>query len=372
MRTTTSQTGPAPVGPRHNLRVLLVLIAAVALFISSCASSDSDSTDAGSDSADNAEEASGDTEEAGETSEEAGADDSDDAESTEDATEETTTTVAVEDPEVDPLDAAEVMVLDQGMEPRAELRLQIEPGQSEIMVVTQEQEISQTIGGQSGPDIGAIGMVIEQQLTSSDAGADLLTFTSLVTSATVAEDTNPLIAAELQTALDGMVGVTTRSVVDTRGRVLKTELDGLQSIDPVIADTMEQLTTNSQFAHPLPEEPVGAGAKWQVTQVLDLNGLEVEQVTSYEILAMEGSVVELALASEQFVAEGSELVADGTTATVLLWEGITSGSITYDLTSMVPTSTAQLFANQELEFGPGAEKTVLEQSIQTTLTVSQG
>ena len=312
-------------------------------------------------------------EDGGETTDEAddAADAGDDGD-TQDAAEETTTTVAVEDPDVDPLDAAEVTVLDQGMEPRVELRLQIEPGQSEVMVVTQEQEISQTIGGQTGPDIGAIGMVIEQQLTSSDAGADLLTFTSLVTSATVAEDTNPLIAAELQTALDGMVGVTTRSVVDTRGRVLKTELDGLQSIDPVIADTMEQLTTNSQFAHPLPEEPVGVGAQWQVTQLLELNGLEVEQVTSYEILAMDGSVVELALASEQFVAEGSELVAEGATATVLLWEGISSASISYDLTSMVPSSMAQLFANQELEFGPGAEKTVLEQSIQTTVNISQG
>ncbi len=350
----------------------MAVFAALALLAAGCASGDDDSTTAGDDttvSTEASDAAAGDDGADGDPGDEA---DGDDAESDEEPAEESSTTVATEERPADFADAAVVTVLDQGDEPRVELRLQIQPGQAEVMVIDQVQEITQTIGGQTAPSVGPIGMVIEQQLTASPAGEGLLTYTSLVTSATLSDDVNPLIASELQAALDDMSGISTQSVVDDRGRVLSSEVDGLGGIDPVVANTMEQLSSNSQFAHPLPEEPVGVGAQWEVTQVLELNGLDVEQVTAYEVLSIDGTVVELALASEQIVQPGDELVAEGITATVVSWEGISSASITYDLTSMVPTSNAQLVANQELEFGPGAESTVLEQSIETTIAISAG
>lgn len=362
-------TTPSSQTPTVRLaRLFLAAVASLALVAAGCGSDDGEATDAG-DATETAETESSDTSDEAESSDDASTETS---ESDDEPADESSTTVSTEAPAVDFADAATVTVLDQGAEPRTELRLQIEPGQAEVMVIDQVQEISQEIGGQQAPSIGAIGMTIEQQLTASPAGDGLLTYTSLVTSATVADDTNPLIAGELQTALDGMTGISTSAVVDDRGRVLNSEVDGLEAIDPTVANTMEQLTNNSQFAHPLPEEPVGVGAMWEVTQVLELNGLEVEQVTSYELLSIDGTVVELALGSNQVVEAGDQLEAEGVTATVVSWEGISSGSITYDLTSMVPTSTVQLVANQSLEFGPGAESTVLDQSIETTISVSRG
>ncbi|MDH3681621.1 MAG: hypothetical protein OEV40_16925, partial [Acidimicrobiia bacterium] len=141
-------------------------------------------------------------------------------------------------------------------------------------------------------------------------------------------------------------------------------------LDPTLASTMEQMITNSQFAHPLPEEAVGVGARWEIIQLLPVNGLDVEQITSYEVVAIDGSVVELAATTEQIVPVGSEMVAGGASATVVAWESISSGSIRLDLTSMVPASSSQLFASQEFEFGPGAEKTVLKQTIETQVEIS--
>ena len=60
------------------------------------------------------------------------------------------------------------------------------------------------------------------------------------------------------------------------------------------------------------------------------------------------------------------------TATVVSWDSITSGSITFDLTSMVPETSSQLLATQEFEFGPGAEKTVLKQTIETQIEITAG
>lgn len=376
----TTEQGPTHHGSSPGyLRLLLAALAAVTLLTAGCASSDT-STDAAGEATGEATDSSesdggesdgqsGDngTGDGGDASGDAATDaaDADNADA-----EDTTATTTMTDDAL--AEAAEVTVLDPGSEPRIELRLQIEPGQSETMVITQVQEIKQVIGGQAGPDLGAIGMVIEQDMMSSTAGGDLLTITSLIKSATVEEETNPLVATQLQTALDGLVGATSQSTVDTRGRVLATELGGLDTLDPTTSATMEELLSSSQFAHPLPGEPVGVGATWQIVQMLPAGGLEVEQITTYEILAIDGSVVELALSTEQLVDEGQKLEAGGSSATVLQWEGISSGSITYDLTSMVPASTAQLIANQELEFGPGAEKTVLEQSIQTSVVVTAG
>ena len=368
MTTTSIRTSRQRRAPLAHLRLLVAALAALALLASGCADDDA-TTDAGNAAESGATASDSDAADGG--SDDAADEDpaADDAASEE---EETTTTAVADEPAMDLTDAAVVTVTEQGAEPRVELRLQLEPGQTETMIMNQVQELSQSIGGQAGPDVGAIGMIIEQELTSAAAGDGLIEISSIVTSVAVDENTDPLIAGELQTALDDMTGITTNSIVDDRGRVLGTEIDGLDAIDPTIADTMDQLTSNSQFAHPLPEEAVGVGAKWEVSQILQLNGLDVEQITTYEVLSIDGSVVELALASEQLVEPGDELVANGASATVVLWEGVSSASVTYDLTSMVPTSEAQVFANQEFEFGPGAEKTLLEQSIQTTLTVSRG
>ena len=330
-------------------------------------STDAESTSEADDDTNDDAGASGDTN-GGDTDDEASVTSTSQPES--DAS--TTTELQAGDANVDLSDAAEVVVNDPGAEPRVLLRTQVAPGQREVMVMVQTQEIQQEIGGEAVPSAGAIPMIIEMALEAESSGGSLLTYNSIITDVSLDDSLDPEIAAQVQPNLDAMVGMTTTAILDDRGRVLTSEIGGTDGLDPTLVATVEQMTSNSQFAHPLPEEPVGVGATWQIAQNLQVSGLDVVQLTDYEVLSIDGTVVELGLATEQFVPVGSEMVAGGATATVLAWESINSGSIIFDLTSMVPASTSQGLAVQEFEFGPGTEKTVLKQTIETKIEVSPG
>ena len=41
-----------------------------------------------------------------------------------------------------------------------------------------------------------------------------------------------------------------------------------------------------QMATPLPEEPVGVGGKWSVTQSLELNGMKLQQTATYTVIEL--------------------------------------------------------------------------------------
>lgn len=356
---------------------LLAMLATAALLAASCGSTgDADDQTLSGDSAESTDTES--TSEADDdTNGDAGAGDAgtsttgtSEPEPEDDAS--TTTELLAGDANVDLSDAAEVIVNDPGAEPRVLLRTQVAPGQREVMVMVQTQEIQQEIGGEAVPSAGAIPMIIEMDLEAESSGGSLLTYNSIITDVSLDDSLDPQIAAQVQPNLDAMVGMTTTAILDDRGRVLTSEIGGTDGLDPTLVATVEQMTSNSQFAHPLPDEPVGVGATWQIAQNLQVSGLDVVQLTDYEVLSIDGTVVELGLATEQFVPVGSEMVAGGATATVLAWESINSGSIIFDLTSMVPASTSQGLAVQEFEFGPGTEKTVLKQTIETKIEVSPG
>ena len=349
------------------LRFVVALLAA-ALLAAACGSSD-DSVDQTLSDADATETGDADAADA------EGSDEPEEATTTttEAADDETTSTELVAgEANVDLSDAAEVTVSDAGAEPRVVLRTQVEPGARQVMVMSQTQEIQQEIGGEAVPSAGAIPMIIEMDLEAESSGGSLLTYNSIITDVSLGDSVDPQIALQIQPNLDAMVGMTTTAILDDRGRVLTSEIGGTEGLDPTVVSTVEQMTSNSQFAHPLPEEAVGVGAKWEIAQNLQVSGLSVVQVTNYEVLAIDGTVVELGLATEQFVPVGSEMVAGGATATILAWESINSGSVTFDLTSMVPTGRSQGLAVQEFEFGPGAEKTVLKQTIETEIEITPG
>jgi hypothetical protein len=50
---------------------------------------------------------------------------------------------------------------------------------------------------------------------------------------------------------------------------------------------------------PLPEEPVGKGAKWRATQVVEHRGARIQQKSTYELLSVKGSRVRASVTFEQ-------------------------------------------------------------------------
>jgi len=91
---------------------------------------------------------------------------------------------------------------------------------------------------------------------------------------------------------------------------------------------------------PLPEDPVGIGARWEVRRVVDHQTHEVDQVVTYELLDLVGTRGELRITVEQS-AEPQPLhnLPDGGEANLDTYVGQGSGGAIFDLTSVTPVAT---------------------------------
>jgi hypothetical protein len=126
----------------------------------------------------------------------------------------------------------------------------------------------------------------------------------------------------------------------------------------------------------LPEEPLGQGAKWTVHEGITQGGIHVNQLTTMEIVKVEGNRVELATNVRQSAAP--QLFKNpGTGATLNLsivdgmgsLTGVASGSLTWDLTELAPRAVnVDAEVIKGVRYKSGDQKPV-EMAVKTDRTV---
>lgn len=271
--------------------------------------------------------------------------------------EETTTTVAA------PANPAELTLLDQGAEPRTELRLRIPDGQTETMVMEQRQTLVQEILGETLQDV-EITVITKQEILTTviDGGFRV---SSKIISAEAGPDVDPAMAAEVTKGMEASIGVTTEAEMDDLGNISTTAVGGTDGYNDEGEAVLQSL---AQLSVPLPSEPVGIGASWEVAQSLNLAGIEPRQTTTYTLTAIEGTVITLEAMISQVVEPGSVIAQGGAEVEVASWTNDGTGTMELDLTAIVPTSTGTTNGFQELII-PGIDG-VLEQTIDVVTNIS--
>ncbi len=82
------------------------------------------------------------------------------------------------------------------------------------------------------------------------------------------------------------VGTTGSLVLDARGRLVRSEVKPPAGTEGKAFKNLEKALMNALV--PLPEEPVGVGARWTVTQPVEESGLSLKQTVSYTLTSLEG------------------------------------------------------------------------------------
>lgn len=308
-----------------------------------------------------------------------------DAEVTEESTtteaaaeEETTTTTAVEEePELQgsgaaPAGAPTIDVSDQGAEPRIELRYEIADGVYGARM-SQVQSLSQSIDGQLASEVADLETLMEIEVTSRavDNGYE---HTSAYVDIGMAEGTDPTTASAAQSQFDELIGASFVATIDARGIILDQQF--IPSPDTTAGSAteamLESIAGQSQFANVLPEEPMGVGGSWRQTQELTLNGIDVTQVTTYTVTAIDGTVVTLSVDGQQVVEPGPVQfpgLPSGVEVSVDAWDVGTAGTVQLDLSRPVPASEATVTGSQTL-VGSGAEEFTLVQDLTNVTTIT--
>lgn len=108
---------------------------------------------------------------------------------------------------------------------------------------------------------------------------------------------------QMKAQLDGLNGLTMTYVVSPFGRVRDVDVKLPGDAKSAAAQTLGQMTQSFEsMVAPLPEEPVGVGAKWEVITRVSATGADMIQWATYELAERDGNKVGLKLRVAQLAA----------------------------------------------------------------------
>lgn len=194
------------------------------------------------------------------------------------------------DPTATAADEREVVLLDPGAEPRERIRYRPEPGERVALVETTTTDVELPGPAASPGTVGVPKTRVESEVVIRGVEPDGTMLWTLTV-----------------TDVEGGPGAASSSSPDPVGRAVegRTSARGLDASLPedgpkevlVVGPARDSnvVLGGGQFTVPLPEEPVGVGARWKVPGVLRQLGMQVAGTGIYELVAREEGRLEIAV-----------------------------------------------------------------------------
>jgi len=242
-----------------------------------------------------------------------------------------------------PGSAPVVKLIKAGAEPHQKLRLEAKVGQSEKMKMVMDMNMDINLGGRAAPKASLPPMVMSMVLSVTDVkpNGDIrydfeLTKSDVGNRAGVA----PQVAAAMKDALGKMVGMNGYAVVSDRGfnkdAALKLPPGADAQTQQVMAG-MEQAM--QQLSAPLPEEPVGIGAQWELRQALSQNGIAIQQVATYDLVGIDDKLITANVTLKQTAPSQTVNLPTGDSMKLVSLNSDGSGDLKMRLDRLTPTAS---------------------------------
>lgn len=247
-----------------------------------------------------------------------------------------------------------VTLLDPGAEPRRPLRYRLVPGAQETLTMRTEMAIAtRADGGDAAPAVEYPPVVMTLRLRVAEAGSapDRARY-EFALEAVEVEDA-PGVAPEVVDAMrrhfDEIEGMTGSADVDARGFNWNARVERPRGraghATPALGQVLDSTAQGMErMSAPLPEEPVGQGARWELRQTIEQNGVTLEQRTLFELIELDGQRGVLATQITQRAGRQPMAVAGAPAgaAELLSLESTGTGRLHFDLDRLGPRSTLTL------------------------------
>lgn len=222
-----------------------------------------------------------------------------------------------------------VRLLDAGAEPRAELRYAVTTATKASLEMTMDLQLVLRMAENPLPtaSLPPMVMVFAADLGAPGTGDGIRVSSSLRSSKSKGRDAaERKIGVALDPKLAKLVGMTMDYVLDNRGFVREATLTLPPDLPADMAETVDQMRQSlTSLAVPLPAEPVGVGARWQVLKRITAGGVDTAQLGSYTMIGRVGDDVELAVDVVQFAA-APQVQTKGLTAEIERYQALGGGT----------------------------------------------
>jgi hypothetical protein len=266
-----------------------------------------------------------------------------------------------------------VEVLRDGSEPREALRLAPPPGASSSVAMTLRLGIEQSGASDASLKAPPIRATIDTTLQDTTPNGDFhAVFTYPSFDVLRGGGGSASQRRTVESTLAQFEGLSGDLTVTPRGELVDSNLEIPPDADTQATQLLTQI--GDQFRDltlPLPETPVGVGARWRATTQLRLNGIETTQAYEYRLKKRTGTTLELDVRGTQ-TARRQTVESDAGTLRVKRYKTTFRGTTTVDLTSLLPVeSSVRGSGDQTFDIEAGDESGELRQRIELRIDVEQ-
>jgi hypothetical protein len=252
-----------------------------------------------------------------------------------------------------------IKLLEPGGEPRQVLRLHPKAGDKQTLNMTLKMTMGMKLGEMENPPKKLPAMVMTMEVTVKDVSPQGDISSELVmTDASVADEPGvlPQVAETMKSSLGNLKGLTGTGLTSNRGVNKGTEINLPAGADPQVRQAMDQMKDSfANLSSPLPEEAIGAGAKWEVTMQLKSQGMRIDQTTTYELVSLKDDNLNTKVSINQTAPKQkvqSPAMPD-MKLDLLKMSGTGTGELSVNLGQLLPASGA-ITSHTDLQMGVGA------------------
>jgi hypothetical protein len=270
-----------------------------------------------------------------------------------------------------------VKLLESGAEPRSDLSYVLAKGTSQKMAMAMDMSVGVKTKGQSLPQtpMPRMTMTFDTGVTDKSAAGEYKIDSRLVaTSVDPSGAQQEQMAKALRPQIDGMKGLGMIYWVSPKGFVHDVKLDVPASVPASAQQIMNGMSQSFEsMVTPLPSEPVGLGARWQVVSRVASGGADILQSAIYTLKARNVGHATLELTITQLAASDTihtPQMPAGMSAKVRAFSSGGTGTSQMDLKSVAPESgTMTIKTGMDITVqgsGPGAGE---DSTVETVTTV---
>ncbi len=271
--------------------------------------------------------------------------------------------------------APQVKLLSSGKGAKQKLRFTLAPGSVEKMVMRTDMSMDMKIPGMPMPQTKMPTMVMEMTLSIGDrTGGDEARFGYTFDDARTESrpGVQPAVAQAVGKALGAAKGTTGGGIISDRGITRENTINLPPGLPAQMKQAMQSAERSmEQLASPLPRQAVGVGARWQTKQVIEENGMHLEQVVTYKLLELNGKKGKLSMSVVQ-KGKPQNINLPGMPAKVHLdkYKASGSGTMNFDLDRLVPTSSVSLQSNYAMTMNMGGKTQTIETKLDMTMAIA--
>jgi hypothetical protein len=257
----------------------------------------------------------------------------------------------------------QVKLLEAGAEPRKALRLHPTPGDKQTLTLSMKMAMQTKMGEMPGQNMKIPALTMNMDVTIKDVSdKGDITYELVMGDTTVADDPGgtPQLAEIMKAALGSSKGMTGTGTMSSRGLTKGMEFKVPPGADAQTRQVMDQMKDSiASLAAPLPEEAVGAGARWEVKMSIKSQGMTIDQGATCELVSVEGERVTTKSTITQRAANQKieNPAMPGLKVDLTKMTGTGTGESTFDLGKLLPSAgTTVLHSETDMAMNMGGQK----------------